>query len=121
MGATVLVYTIDFTDKEAVTRLREEAIKTMPPIAGVMNGCMVLDDKPFSDMPFETLERVIRPKVLSTINIDAVFGLELDFFVLFSSLAAVNGIPGQSNYAAANMVCGHSSSHLVQRSPTNNL
>ncbi|APA15881.1 hypothetical protein sscle_15g106510 [Sclerotinia sclerotiorum 1980 UF-70] len=103
MGATVLVYTIDFTDKAAVTKLREESSKTMPPIAGVMNGCMVLDDKPFSDMPFETLERVIRPKVLSTINIDAVFGLELDFFVLFSSLAAVNGIPGQSNYAAANM------------------
>ncbi|KAF7936707.1 uncharacterized protein EAE97_008073 [Botrytis byssoidea] len=103
MGATVLVYTIDFTDKAAVAKLREEAIKTMPPIAGVMNGCMVLDDKPFSDMPFETLERVTRPKVLSTINIDAVFGLELDFFVLFSSLAAVNGIPGQSNYAAANM------------------
>ncbi|KAI9642579.1 Reducing polyketide synthase boa6 [Ciborinia camelliae] len=103
MGATVLVYTIDFTNKEAVAKLREDAIKTMPPIAGVMNGCMVLDDKPFSEMPFETLERVIRPKVLSTINIDAVFGLDLDFFVLFSSLAAVNGIPGQSNYAAANM------------------
>ncbi|PQE13558.1 polyketide synthase protein [Rutstroemia sp. NJR-2017a BVV2] len=103
MGATVLVYTIDFTDKAAVTKLREETSKTMPPIAGVMNGCMVLDDKPFSDMPFDTLERVIRPKILSTINIDAVFDSELDFFVLFSSLAAVNGIPGQSNYAAANM------------------
>ncbi|KAM3067829.1 Reducing polyketide synthase boa6 [Clarireedia jacksonii] len=103
MGATVLVCAIDFTDRAAVTKLREEASKTMPPIAGVMNGCMVLDDKPFSDMPFEALERVIRPKVLSTENIDAVFGLELDFFVLFSSLAAVNGIPGQSNYAAANM------------------
>ncbi|QSZ32279.1 hypothetical protein DSL72_001853 [Monilinia vaccinii-corymbosi] len=103
MGATVLVYKIDFTDNAAVTKLREDAIKTMPPIAGVMNGCMVLDDKPFSDMPFETLERVVRPKVLSTINIDAAFGLDLDFFVLFSSLAAVNGIPGQSNYAAANM------------------
>lgn len=104
MGATVLIYTIDFTNKAAVAKLREDALKSMPPIVGIMNGCMVLDDKPFSNMPFETLERVIRPKVLSTINLDAVFGLHLDFFVLFSSLAAVNGIPGQSNYAAANMV-----------------
>ncbi|RAL58915.1 hypothetical protein DID88_009206 [Monilinia fructigena] len=103
MGAVVLVYTINFTEKAAVVKLRENAIKMMPPIAGAMNGCMVLDDKPFSDMPFETLERVVHPKVLSAINIDVVFGLDLDFFVLFSSLAAVNGIPGESNYAAANM------------------
>lgn len=105
MGATVLVYPIDFTDKAAVFKLRDHVTANLPPIAGVMNGCMVLDDKPFSDMPFETLQRVLQPKVLSTNNLDEAFGAELDFFVLYSSLAAVNGIPGQSNYAAANMVC----------------
>ena len=104
MGATVLVYPIDFTDREAVVNLHDHAAKNLPPIAGVMNGCMVLDDKPFLDMPFESLDRAIRPKVLSTNNLDEIFGTELDFFVLFSSLAAVNGIPGQANYAAANMV-----------------
>jgi hybrid polyketide synthase/nonribosomal peptide synthetase ACE1 len=103
MGANILVQKTDFTDKASILKLQSDASKIMPPISGVLNGCMVLDDAPILNMTFENMERAVRPKVLSSKHMDEIFGSELDFFVFLSSLAAVNGIPGQSNYAAANM------------------
>jgi acyl carrier protein len=46
---------------------------------------------------------VMAPKVAGSWNLHtATENLELDFFVLFSSAAALLGSPGQGNYAAAN-------------------
>ena len=96
---------MDVADKQDVIRLHEELSKTMPPIAGVVNGAMVLADGLFSDMSLETFEKVLRPKVIGSNHLDEVFSSkELDFFIMFSSLSAVVGNPGQANYAAANMV-----------------
>ncbi len=48
-------------------------------------------------------EKVMAPKVLGSWYLHQYSrDLPLDFFVLFSSIAAVVGWPGQSNYAAAN-------------------
>jgi acyl transferase domain-containing protein/enoyl-CoA hydratase/carnithine racemase/SAM-dependent methyltransferase len=46
---------------------------------------------------------VLAPKVTGTFNLDeATQDVELDFFVLFSSIAGAMGNPGQADYAAAN-------------------
>jgi acyl carrier protein len=46
---------------------------------------------------------VLAPKVLGALHLHQLTcEIELDFFVLFSSAAALIGAPGQSNYAAAN-------------------
>ena len=46
---------------------------------------------------------VLEPKVAGTVNLDlATAGIELDFMVLFSSLASALGNIGQADYAAAN-------------------
>ena len=53
-------------------------------------------------MTFEQLDEVCRPKVLGSILLDQLFfNIDLDFFILLSSLAATFGNVGQANYAVA--------------------
>lgn len=76
----------------------------MPPVAGIANGAMILRDAMFENMSFEDFMVCLRPKVDGTILLDELFhDMPLDFFIVFSSLTAVVGNSGQSNYAAANM------------------
>ena len=77
----------------------------MPAIGGVANGAMVLSDRLFADMPYESFQKVLEPKVDGSKNLDEVFsGDDLDFFILFSSISVVTGQRSQANYAAANNV-----------------
>lgn len=76
----------------------------MPPLGGVAQGAMVLADATFSNMTLDGLQTVCRPKVQGTINIDTILhDVDLEFFICFSSVSAVAGNPGQSNYSAANL------------------
>ena len=64
---------------------------------------MVLKDVLLADMSLEQMLQVLKPKIDgSNYLADAFHEDKLDFFVMFSSLSAVVGNPGQSNYAAAN-------------------
>lgn len=103
-GAIIKVMANDITDKDSVYDLVATVRATMPPIAGVANGAMLLRDTTFFDLDLETLVSVFKPKVDGTMYLDALFqDDQLDFFILFSSLACVFGNSGQSNYTAANM------------------
>ena len=54
-------------------------------------------------MTLEEFEIALKPKVKGTENlIKEAQSLELDFFLLLSSLSSVLGLSGQANYAAAN-------------------
>ncbi|MCP9213343.1 type I polyketide synthase [Streptomyces cucumeris] len=73
------------------------------PVTGVVHAAGVLDDGVVESLSPEQVERVMRPKVdaawhLHELTADA----ELSAFVVFSSVAALIGSPGQANYAAAN-------------------
>lgn len=85
-----------------------EISDTMPPVAGVAQGAMVLVDVATRDMTLDQLNRVLRPKVEGSLNLDRLFqDQSLDFFIFFSSTASVTGNPGQANYCAANLfMCG---------------
>ena len=88
----------------------------MPPIAGVAQGAMVLRDTMFSDLDMERLNKVLQPKVNGSMHLEEIFGdVDLDFFVFFSSMAAVTGNPGQSAYAAANMFMSSLATRRRQR------
>ena len=94
----------DITDRDAVHALVAKIRSTFPPIAGIAHGAMVLEDTSFFEMSYETMQKVLRPKVQGCAYLDELFQEKsLDFFVLFSSLAAVFGNRGQSNYTAANL------------------
>ncbi|KAL4945238.1 hypothetical protein BDV06DRAFT_231409 [Aspergillus oleicola] len=104
LGATIKILPMDVTDRESALECYETVVKTMPPIAGVVNGAMVLKDNLFENMPYEDFKAVTDPKVIGSIILDELFhdDKSLDFFIFFSSASVVTGNSGQSNYAAAN-------------------
>ncbi|KAF3768882.1 hypothetical protein M406DRAFT_10616, partial [Cryphonectria parasitica EP155] len=109
LGTVVKILTMDVTNRQAVQRCIDEIRATCPPIAGVANGAMVLSDVLLADMSLDQMQQVLQPKIDGSNHLADIFSdnnddsNRLDFFVMFSSLSAVIGNPGQSNYAAANV------------------
>ncbi|KAL7941108.1 putative PKS-NRPS protein [Trichoderma barbatum] len=103
-GAVVKVFPNDITSRESVHTAYRTITATMPPIGGIAQGAMVLHDAMFAEMTTDKMLKVLRPKVDGSIHLEEIFAdTPLDFFVYFSSVAAVTGNKGQSMYAAANM------------------
>jgi NAD(P)-dependent dehydrogenase (short-subunit alcohol dehydrogenase family) len=106
-GVTVKLLPNDITKKEQVKALISQVKTTMPPIGGVVNGAMVLQDKLFSSMDIEDWNAAVKPKIDGSRHLDECFSTDqpLEFFIMLSSLASVIGNSGQSNYNAGNMYC----------------
>ncbi|RHZ44089.1 uncharacterized protein CDV56_101092 [Aspergillus thermomutatus] len=103
-GAVIKLVANDITDSKSVRALYDDTVKTCPPIAGVVNGAMVLHDSSIYDMDVEMMLKVLRPKIDGSRYLDALFQENtLDFFIMLSSLTGACGNSGQSNYTAANM------------------
>ena len=100
-GVTVNIARADITNYEALAKI----IKSLSPtsLRGVIHAAGVLDDGLLQGQTWERFARVIAPKMTGAWNLHlCTRELELDFFVLFSSVAALIGSPGQSNYSVAN-------------------
>ncbi|KLO93751.1 Uncharacterized protein Y057_14337 [Fusarium fujikuroi] len=103
-GVTVVPRKLDITSKESLHLCYQAITRTLPPIAGVANGAMLLQDVLFKDMDAANLNKVLAPKVNGSVYLDELFAdTKLDFFLMFSSAASIVGSRGQANYAAANM------------------
>lgn len=81
--------------------------KTLPAIGGIAYGPLVLKDALLRNMELETMNVVLRSKIIGAQLLhdrfcDAAAENPLDFFIMFSSAAGTGGNPGQSNYTAAN-------------------
>jgi polyketide synthase PksL len=73
------------------------------PIRGVIHAAGILDDAYIRLKRPESVGSVLAPKITGTLMLEnAVRGEELDFLVLFSSMASIQGNPGQCDYAGAN-------------------
>nr|A0A2Z5XAL7.1 RecName: Full=Hybrid PKS-NRPS synthetase phm1; Short=PKS-NRPS phm1; AltName: Full=Phomasetin biosynthesis cluster protein 1 [Pyrenochaetopsis sp.]BBC43184.1 PKS-NRPS hybrid [Pyrenochaetopsis sp.] len=104
LGANVRTFALDITQRESLHKCYEEIVATMPPIAGVANGAMILRDSMFDGMTFQNLTTVLEPKVAGTRYLDELFyDAPLDFFIVLSSITSLVGNSSQSNYTAANM------------------
>ncbi|KAJ5928233.1 hypothetical protein N7466_007189 [Penicillium verhagenii] len=102
-GAVVKVVPLDITSPNSLQSVLSSMAAALPPIAGVINGAMILDDELFANMSFEQFSRVTKPKVLGTQLLDEAFhSTDLEFFIVASSISSVIGWSGQSNYSAAN-------------------
>lgn len=102
MGCEIQLIQGSVTNPEDVIKAVEGA--TLP-LKGILQMSMILCDENFSQMTLDQWNAANLPKVHGTWNLHNVTvsaGLDLDFFVLFSSLSGIIGQPGQANYASGN-------------------
>ncbi len=101
-GAEVTTAQVDVAEPSQVTALLA-AIAADRPLRGVVHAAGLLRDGVIAQQDEARFREVFRPKVLGAWTLhQATRELPLDFFVTFSSVAAVFGSAGQANYAAAN-------------------
>jgi len=75
----------------------------MPPVRGIVHAAGIVDDGLLAQQSWPRFEKVLAPKLRGAWNLHTqTRDLDLDFFVLFSSMVSLFGAPGQGNYAAAN-------------------
>jgi acyl transferase domain-containing protein/acyl-CoA synthetase (AMP-forming)/AMP-acid ligase II/acyl carrier protein len=102
-GAEVMVAHGDVAKVDQVAAVLESIGASMPPLRGVVHAAGIIDDAILQRLDERQLRKVMAPKVQGAWNLHALTkDAELDFFVLFSSAAALLGSHGAGNYAAAN-------------------
>jgi phthiocerol/phenolphthiocerol synthesis type-I polyketide synthase C len=102
-GVRVELWPADVADLPATTGLFRRIDRELPPLRGVVHAAGVTDDAPLVDLDRARFEAVLRPKVQGARNLHTLTaGVELDFLVLFSSLASLTGSAGQAAYVTAN-------------------
>jgi polyketide synthase PksN len=103
LGAEVLYVRADVAQMKDVQALVDEARSRFGRIDGVIHSAGILRDSFVRNKTSQEMEAVFAPKVHGTLCLDeATCADSLDFFVLFSSLAAIAGNAGQSDYSYAN-------------------
>lgn len=102
LGAHVTIAACDSADREGLARV-VQMFGGDRPLRGVVHASGVLDDGALSALTAERCDAVLAPKVDGAWHLhELTEGMDLDLFVMFSSIASVMGAPGQGNYAAAN-------------------
>jgi polyketide synthase PksL len=102
-GAEVLFLSADVSQLEDVEMVTRAAKERFSAIHGVIHAAGVNRDAFLFKKTRQEIEAVLAPKVYGAINLDlATRGENLDWFVLFSSVAGVMGNVGQSDYAYGN-------------------
>ncbi|GAB3874948.1 type I polyketide synthase [Dactylosporangium cerinum] len=102
LGARVTVAACDVADGDAVAELLA-AVPADLPLSGVVHAAGVDDAVEIADVELDRFSAVLSAKVAGAAHLDRLLaGVELDLFVVFSSIAGVWGSGGQGAYAAAN-------------------
>jgi acyl transferase domain-containing protein/surfactin synthase thioesterase subunit/acyl carrier protein len=101
-GATIHVIAADISSDEDVSRLMQTIRNELPPLKGVVHSAGVLDDGILAQLNWERFAPLFEPRVYgSWLLHEYTKSLELDFFILESSLLSLLGSAGQGNYTAS--------------------
>jgi NAD(P)-dependent dehydrogenase (short-subunit alcohol dehydrogenase family)/acyl carrier protein len=101
-GASVHLAAIDLTDEHQLVKFIETfQSENWPTIRGVFHAAAVIEDRLLVNLDADALRTVLRPKAVGAWLLHRLFK-DVDYFVMFSSVGALLGQAGQSNYAAAN-------------------
>jgi phthiocerol/phenolphthiocerol synthesis type-I polyketide synthase D len=101
-GVRARIALADLASREEMAKLFS-GLRSAPPLRGIFHTAGVLRDGVLGHQTVERFREVLAPKVQGAWNLHELSsGMELDFFVCFSSAASLIGSPGQANYVAAN-------------------
>jgi acyl transferase domain-containing protein/NAD(P)-dependent dehydrogenase (short-subunit alcohol dehydrogenase family)/acyl carrier protein len=118
-GAAIEIVRGSVADRAAIDRAVSTAESTGLPLAGIVHSAGTLDDGMLQQQTWDRFRTVMEAKVQGAWNLHAAAGSRaLDFFVLFSSTAAVLGPAGQSNHAAVNAFLDSLAHHRRSRGLT---
>ncbi|MEH2032453.1 MAG: SDR family NAD(P)-dependent oxidoreductase [Nostoc sp.] len=102
-GVEVTVIQADVADYEAMSRVFSHIRQSLPTLRGIIHSAGMLDDATLQHQSWEKFSRVMAPKVQGAWNLHQLTLTDaIDFFILFSSVSSLLGVPGQANHAAAN-------------------
>ncbi|MEU4179721.1 SDR family NAD(P)-dependent oxidoreductase [Streptomyces sp. NPDC026589] len=117
-GSPARYVRVDVRDGDALAAALRTVRATWGPVTGIVHGAGVLADKLIVDRTDERAESVMATKVDGLRALLAATADDpLDMMLLFSSVAAVFGNAGQSDYAMANEVLLHVASAEQARRP----
>ncbi|MGZ3242077.1 MAG: SDR family NAD(P)-dependent oxidoreductase, partial [Burkholderiaceae bacterium] len=102
-GAQVTLMQTDLADDAAWETIRPQLENFQPPLRGIVHAAGVIDDGVMNQLDWQRFANVMAVKVRGAWHLHQMAeGLSLDFFSCFSSLTALTGSAGQSNYIVAN-------------------
>jgi NAD(P)-dependent dehydrogenase (short-subunit alcohol dehydrogenase family)/acyl carrier protein len=102
-GTEIETITLDISNAADVGILFERIEADSRPLKGIIHSAAALDDASISRQTPASLSHALGAKARGAWLLhERSSAHSLDFFVLYSSAAAVLGTPGQANYAAAN-------------------
>ncbi|WTG91708.1 SDR family NAD(P)-dependent oxidoreductase [Kitasatospora sp. NBC_01560] len=96
LGAHTTITACDLTDPHATHQLL-----TNHPVTTILHAAGTLDDATITTLTPQRLHTVLQTKITTTHNLQQ-HATHAHHLILFSSIAATIGSPGQANYAAAN-------------------
>jgi acyl transferase domain-containing protein/surfactin synthase thioesterase subunit/acyl carrier protein len=101
-GASIHVMAADVSRDEDVRRLISTISNGLPPLRGVVHSAGVLDDGILAQLDWDRFARLFEPRIYgSWLLHEHTKSVELDFFILQSSLLSLLGSAGQGNYTAS--------------------
>lgn len=102
-GAKVYNYCADVTDESDLERVLSDVRKNVGEIKGIIHCAGIAGEGLIYKKEFKRFKDVLGSKVMGTVLLDKLTQFDnLDFYILFSSINAVMGGPGQGDYCAAN-------------------
>ncbi len=99
---------LDLNDIGSVSAAFDDLVSRYRTINGIIHCAGMISDNLLAKKSTQDFRATLLPKVTGTRHLDSASRhLDLDFFVVFSSIASAMGSIGQSDYAAANGFMDH--------------
>ncbi|GAA4929142.1 type I polyketide synthase [Actinoplanes utahensis] len=103
-GARIRGWACDVTDPAQLSQVVDQVTAAFGPVSAVFHLAGVAGDRMLAFRERSDAAAVLAPKTIGTAALEEIFARQpaLDFAVFFSSRAAVEGLVGGGDYAAAN-------------------
>ncbi|MFL0804912.1 MAG: SDR family NAD(P)-dependent oxidoreductase [Agarilytica sp.] len=108
-------FSADISDATSMSNAMEKIREQYPVIHGVIHAAGVIEDAYIIRKSYKSFQKVIETKTSGARHLDVLTkNDDLDFFMMFSSIAALMPNQGQSDYAAANSYLDYFSAYRNQ-------